>query len=138
MSDTIDPEVAVLTDDDIISFTQGTRKRFIDEVIAEGFPQDPKEQHVMLTALADMDRTALGNKRIGATERQSAADSLVARAITQLGDNFGANNPYEKDVGGSIPAYDASLLPDANPVPGETDIGLSDQNYKAFTAEYED
>jgi len=125
-----------LTDDDIMRFTQGTRKRFVDEIIKDGFPNNPKDQHVLLNALADMDRTALGNKRIGANERQAAADALVARAIAQISQQFGGDNPFQQGQG-QVPTFNAELLPDAEPAPGETDVGLSDQTYKALAEKYD-
>lgn len=131
--------VEELTDDDIMRFTQGTRKRFVQELIQDNFPQDPKEQHVMLTAMADMDRAALGNKRIGANERQAAADALVARAIGEISNQFGSTNPFAARNGEEreLPEYEASRLPNADPVPGETDVGISDQTYKEMSDKFD-
>lgn len=125
-----------MTDDDLMRFTQGKRKAFIDHITEEGWPNDPKEQSIMLAALADMDRTALGNKRIGANERQSEADALVARAIGQLTTQFNGRNPFEKEGEGKVPEYQADKLPEADAVPGEMDIGLSDQTYKDMEDKY--
>lgn len=127
-----------MTDDDLMKFTQGTRKRFIEHITLKGFPEDTKEQAILLAALSDMDRTALGNKRIGANERQAAADALVARAISQITDQFGSRNPFEGERRGEIPVYDPTKLPEASPVPGETDIGLSEQTYKDMASKFDD
>lgn len=124
--------VPELTDDDIMRFTQGTRKRFIDKIIDKGFPADEDGQRILLSALSDMDRTALGNKRIGANEKQSAADVLVAKAITELSSRFGSSNPFEGNKEPIEMVVDATLLPEANPVPGETDIGVSTADYDSF------
>lgn len=131
-------DVAEMTDDDIMNFTQGTRKAFVSHLIENKFPDDPKDQHVLLTALADMDRAALGNKRIGANEKQAAADKLVAQAIGQISNHFGSTNPFEAEGDqGDLPDADMSRLPSANPVPGETDVGLSEQTYKEMADKFE-
>lgn len=130
------PEIE-LSDDDLIRFTQGTRKKFIEHLVKDGFPEEPKEQYVLLTAMADMDRTALGRKRIGASEKQSAADLLVARAITQIGEQFGDRHPFEREGEGRAPTIEEDKLPDAEAVPGETDIGLSEENYESLVKKFE-
>jgi hypothetical protein len=130
----------VLTDDVILQFTQGTRKKFVAHILSEGFPEDTKSQNVLLTALADMDRAALGNKRIGAAERQTAADVLVAKTIARISEQYGQVNPFaaaESAVGvvsGTTPTIEPTRLPSANPAPGETDIGLCEGNYNSLMA----
>lgn len=130
-------EIDGLTDDDIMQFTQGTRKRLISQMIAKGLPTEKEEIETLLHAMADMDRTALGNKRIGASEKQSAADVMVATAISRITSEFGQQNPFEGNYERVIPTPDQSILPSANPVPGETDIGLSEQNYDELMKRYD-
>jgi hypothetical protein len=122
----------LLTDDDILKFTQGTRRKFVDHILANGFPNDPKDQHVLLTTLADMDRTALGNKRIGAAEKMAESDKLVAEAISRIGNHYGGRNPFEGATTNPILRPDPELLPNATPAPGETAIGLEVEDYAAF------
>ena len=133
----VQPDEVALSDDDIMRFTQGTRKRFVDEMMEGGFPKENKDRTTLLMALADMDRTALGNKRIGATERRSAADALVATTLSRLQDSLGERNPFEgKDTPlAHLPEINQALLPDADPVPGETDIGISNTDYDTLMKE---
>ena len=126
-----------LTDDMVLSFTQGTRKKFIAHLLANGFPEDTKEQHILLTSLADMDRVALGNKRIGVNEKQAAADVLVAKAIAQISAQYGQVNPFEGQTQAFEPVYDLTRLPAPQPAPGETDIGLCEGNYKTLMELYD-
>lgn len=122
-----------MSDDEILNYTQGIRKQFIEHVTSEGFPSKPREQEVFLSALADMDRVATNNKRIGASERASAADMMVAQTIMQVTEHFGAANPFER--GGSMvngPLIDPARLPEPEPVPGETDVGISGEKYDEF------
>lgn len=130
-----------MTDDQVISFTQRTRRRFLKHMLEGGFPNDEKEQRVLLTALSDMDRTAIGNKRIGAAEKQSQSDTLVAQTLAELGRQFGANNPFQSDSPETVNDFvppPRHELPPANAVPGETDIGVSDVTYEEFTKRYDE
>lgn len=127
----------VLSDDQIMQFTQGARKKFIHEIAKDDFPQDTKTQIVFLKALSDMDKAALGNKKIGAAERQTASDALVAKAIIEISNKFGERHPFEVDDEGKLPVIEHELLPPANPVPGETDIGLSSDNYESLVSRFD-
>lgn len=117
-------------DEEIIRFTQRTRKAFVDEITKGGFPEDPKEQRVLLTALSDMDRTALGNKRLNVEEKQTAVDAQVATMVSKITSQFGGRNPFEGATSGDLPKIDEKALPEPDPVPGEKDIGLSEDSYE--------
>lgn len=135
------PDDETLGDDFILRFTQRKRKAFVEEITRSGFPEDPKSQNVMLAALADMDRAALGNKRIGANERLAAADALVAHAITELANQFGSDNPFERGTtiqGEAKVTPDLEKLPAANPAPGETDIGISNETFDSLISRFEE
>lgn len=129
---------APMSDDDILRHTQRVRKAFVDELTGDGIPQDFKDRTLLLSALNDMDRTAIGNKRIGAAEQQAEADRLAAMAIGKLTQHFGQNNPYERDVIDVDPEDINHIeLPEVELVPGETDIGLSDMTYEEFARKME-
>jgi hypothetical protein len=130
-------EAKNFSDDDLLKFSQGVRKRFINTITKTGFPEDPKEQRVLLQALSDMDKQSLGNKAIGASEKQSESDLLVARALSNLGSHFGTVNPFEGE-GKEIPKLEDGSLPVIEIAPGETDVGLSDENYDGFMKKFED
>lgn len=128
-----------LGDDEIIKHNQRTRLAYVKHMTGEAFPSDPKEMSIVLAAMSDMDRAALGNKKIGVNEKQAAADALVANAIGQIGKHYGSMNPFETQTPNSTPPnLDVSQVPEANPVPGETDVGVSDQTYDEFIKRFED
>lgn len=137
---------AEMSDEQVVSFTQGVRKKLITTITAGGdrMPTDKGEQMVLLAALGDMDRTALGKMKIGAKERQGAADRDAAMAIAHLTTKFGGRNPFEQGnviegqatrVGG--PELDTAGLPTLELVDGETDQGISTQNYEEFMGKME-
>ncbi|MBE0438347.1 MAG: hypothetical protein IBX57_01075 [Gammaproteobacteria bacterium] len=138
-----DNNITSLTDDDLLKFTQSTRLKLVKSLHDPNgkLPSDPKEQRVLLTALSDMDKAALGNKKIGASEKQSASDALVAQAIAGLSSRFGSQNPFMDQApegGTKIPSIETEKLPEVSPLPGETDIGLSTETYKTFSEKFED
>lgn len=128
----------MVTDDDIIAQNQRLRRKFINKVTdnGENFPEDGKSQLILLTALADMDRTALQNKKIGSTEKQGAADRQAAMIIAAMSTQFGSQkSPFEtteEDQLGRVINHDASRLPQAQTVPGETEIGISTETVDDF------
>ncbi len=127
-----------MSDDELMNFTKGTRKSFLRYILREGFPDDPKDQSTLLSAMNDMDRTALGNKRIGANDRMAAADVMVAKTIAMISESFTGSNPFERENQGQVPAIEMSLLPDADIAPGETDIGVSTESYKDFVKKFDE
>lgn len=127
-------------DDDVLSFTQRHRKNLVDEITREGLPKDKGDRIVLLTALGDMDRTALGNKKIGSKEKTSMADRMAALAIAKIAGQFGGQSPFEAQPGTA-----ASVAPRRGPVtlkddglgeltlaPGETEVGVSDIGFDEF------
>ncbi len=130
-----------LTDDDILRFTQSKRRELVDKLLEDGIPVTKDDQTVLLQALGDMDRTALGNKRIGAAEKLAESDRLVADAVLKINRQFGARSPFEATevIDGEVipPTPVLDQLPKANPVPGETGIGISELKYDEFMDEME-
>lgn len=142
-------EVAItpedMTEDDILAFTQRTRKQLVDHMTSEGMPNKPREQEVLLTALSDMDRTVHTNKKIGVSEKQLGAGLLVAKALEDITNHFGNRNPFENGnvIDGEsteqLPQqFNDGSLPEVEPVPGEMDIGISTEKFETFVDKFED
>lgn len=131
-----------LTDDDILRLTQGQRKKLLDHYTEKGIPSSIEEQEALMRLLADMDRTALGNKRVKTDEKLAGTNELVAQAITDVIKHFGGQNPFENNTTGviidAIPQPDTKLLPAANPVPGEMNIGIETHDFNDFVKKFED
>lgn len=132
--------VPEMSDEEIVTYTQGVRRKLVKHITNDGqqMPNDKGEQMVLLAALGDMDRTALGKMKIGAKERQGAADREVALIAARLQANFGPQGPLQRPViegeatRVETPVLDTTDLPPLELAPGETDIGLADQNYDEF------
>lgn len=136
----------LLTDDNILRFTQKQRKALEAELLKNGWPKDSDTQEQLMTLWNDMDRQALGNKRIGAAEKLADSDKYVASVIADVVRKFGSNIPYENGVtqvgqGLLIEQYidgEQSKLPKVEPVPGEMGIGTANMNFNDFVKDFED
>ncbi|MNQ46581.1 hypothetical protein D3C85_604020 [compost metagenome] len=136
----------LLTDDNILRFTQGQRKKLEAHLLANGWPTDEDAQGTLMTLWNDMDRQALGNKRIGAAEKLADSDKYVASVIADVVRKFGSNIPYENGAtqvgqGLLIEQYvesEQGKLPRVEPVPGEMSIGTANMNFGDFVKAFED
>lgn len=130
-----------LSDDDIIRLTQGQRKKLLEHYTANGIPSSIEEQEALMKLLADMDRTALGNKRVKTDEKLAGTNELVAQAITDVIKHFGGNDPFENNTSGvvinQVMEPDPKLLPAPNPVPGEMNIGIEAHEFNEFVKQFE-
>lgn len=131
-----------LTDDEIIRLTQSQRKKLLEHYTERGIPNDLESQQALMTLLSDMDRTALGNKRVGAAEKLAGTNELVAQAITDVIKHFGSVNPFENNTKGvlleGVLEPDMTLLPAALPVPGEMNMGIETDDFNEFVKQFED
>ena len=123
-------EIQEMTDDDYMAFTQRTRKAFVHHLMEGGeFPRDPKDRGQLLTALADMDRTALGRKRISADEEMANKNGEVFEVYNRLLTQLNHQNPLKGNRGNVIPELDHHQLGHHELEPGETDVGVIVEDY---------
>lgn len=116
-----------------LAFTQEVRRRLVNKLTENNsVPTETKEQAILLNALADMDRQALGVKKIKSDEglgnKQVAAASILAQLFT---------DPNLKNIGhgqrsDAIPVLDESIVPSAI-ADGELDTVPSNESYDTFT-----
>lgn len=132
------------TDDERMAYTQNIRKRLVVKMTASGIPEDKGEKAVLLTALADIDRAALGNKRIAAASKDSHEDrqaAMIIAALSAVRYPTPSGSPFEAPIiegqFRELPPLNESNLPALVLVPGETDIGNTTRTYDEFMADTE-
>ena len=137
----IEPDTGSLfTDDDVVAFTQKTRKQLVDEMVADGkMPEDKDSRVLLLSALSDMDKLAINNKRLGAQQKNAAKDREAMMIIAKIRERIDGSNIFEQP-GNTVREVeiDSSRLPPANAVKGETDIGLDETTYDDFVAQFDE
>lgn len=145
MSENLPANVAeqqVMSDDDVLFYTQGVRKSLVHEMTKDGLPAEKGDRMVLLAALGDMDRSALGNKKIGAKERAGQADRQAAMLIAAMTGQLGNKSPFEVAPAsnqplGRAPVLDESGLQELTLAPGETEIGLANVGFDEFMSKVE-
>ncbi len=133
-----DTELELMNDDEVLDYTQIQRRKFINQFTNGGqtMPTDAKDAKVLLTALADMDRSALGKKRIRTDEQiaQMNAQSVDAIAAEVRRTMLGRQLPDEVR---EPPTLDGLDLPPLALVDGETDVGINSESYDSFKQRFE-
>ena len=85
MSNSVIEVQQALDDAADMQFVRDVRKQLIGDLIKEGVPKDIKEQSVLLTALTDMDRSAIARLRIKSddnnTDKMASAALVVAEVL---------------------------------------------------------
>ncbi len=150
MSETTLPAVQdtpVMTDDERLAYTQNMRKRLVDDMTENGekMPAEKGDRMVLLQALADIDRSALGNKRIVAAKKdgdENRNTALIIAQMAQIKYQTPSGSPFEGNViegeFREVPQLDDRDLPELKLVPGETDIGISSRTFDDFMRESEE
>jgi hypothetical protein len=125
-----------MSDDDVLDYVQGQRKRVADQLTKDGIPEDRDTLEVLLSTLDGLGRTALGKKKVKSEENGNKNTMAAIEAMTMLGKQFGNDNPFLKGSNPSIAVeqqVDTDKLPTITTVEGEKEIGISANTYDDFT-----
>ena len=125
----------------VLQYTDDIRRGLINKMVAGGeYPIDPKSQKVLLTALSDMDKTALGRARLKQDDKNADKDRAIASALLSTVQSFGNANPFRADTARGENGINTEQLaiPKFEPNPGETDVGIKDEDYQSFADKWED
>lgn len=116
-------------DEESLQFTQSIRNRLIKEMTKEGIPQDKDNRYLLISALDSMDGSILKKAKIVSEDKKNKASSAIAQNIAQV---LLQNRKNRQQ----LPVLEVPDLPstvgDPTLVPGETDIGIHDIDYKTF------
>lgn len=131
--------VDVKNDDDVLAFAQEQRKKLVDVLTDEGMPTTRDDREVLLAVLGQMSGTAIQKKRLGVDEAANDNNKIAMTAINNVLAHFGERNPFRNEKPVNVPSkvidVDVGRLPDAAAAPGETEVGIVQQNYDNFMKE---
>lgn len=131
----------VMSPEQALAYAQRHRRGVIDHLVKGGLPGDPKEQKVLLSALKDMDQTALTQQRQKIDETNSDTARDVADAMGQMVTHLQNRDPFRRDDGSGdvapIPKADPEKLGHHPKVNGEDFIGAVNETYEEFMARME-
>lgn len=124
-------------DDAVLKYTQARRLQLVKDADVD-LVGDPKGGTVLLKALSDIDKVALNKKKLGIAEKGAENDRLVASAVVRMFKDDGSTDPFLKENAAkgrkAYEADDAQRLPEVTFVEGETEVGVSSENYSEFTS----
>jgi hypothetical protein len=116
-----------------IKFTQGVRKRIIDEMLAQPtLPSDKDDRNFLMSALDGMDRVTVAKARIKNDEsvikNQERAADLIGEVLKSVRTSSLINlNPVERIMEVDYEVVDV--------VPGEMEHGIQSLNLEKFLEE---
>lgn len=131
MSETENHEVE-MTDDQILEHNQKIRMRLVKDLTKDGMPTDKDDKYILLGSLKDMDKQVIDKKRVAIEDKNANIANTVAAAVTKIADLVDGGDPFRRKNAGVIPETEKDKLPDYTPLPGETEVGITNENYESF------
>lgn len=127
--------IGPMSDDQVFDYTQLLRRKFVDTVTENGVkvPTDPKEAKVFLSALADMDKIAIGKKRLRSEEEMNKHSAqAIADLAAAVKQSMQSNEHDAIDTDRQPPPLNETGMPPLELVEGETHVGSDAIDYSAF------
>lgn len=128
--ETIDTEEVVSEDsmgyEEVLRYSQNIRRTIVSSYMEQGVPKDVKETGMVLKALADMDKSALEERKNAIDSGNADSSRKVAEAMQEFIRLQKNRNPFQRDSDdqpvGAVPELTLEQLGDFELAPGETDI----------------
>lgn len=124
--------VESLSDDQILEHNQRIRKQIVDKIIEKEIPSDADTQYVLLSALKDMDKQVIDKKRVAIDDKNANVANIVAAAVVKISGLMDGADPFKRQSAGLLPETDLAKLPGYEPLPGELDVGITNETYDDF------
>lgn len=107
--------------DRIINSVQSIREKIVGDLMKGGAPKDMEDRTFLTQMLAGLTGTALGNKKIKASEKQASNQAQVVKNLAEavrmaISSESGARRTRASELR-EVPKLDARV------VPGNTDVG---------------
>ncbi len=123
------------SEDEILEYVHGQRKRILNAVMGEKIPDDPKMIGIALQTLDGMSRDALGKKRIKVEEQGNATAEQATGIISELLRKATGLAPFEAAQPVSRPPVQlGGDVPPPTLVEGETATVAPQGSYESFTS----
>ena len=124
--------VESLSDDQILENSQRIRKQIVDKIVEKDIPTDADTQYVLLSALKDMDKQVIDKKRVAIEDKNSNVASVVAAAVLKISNLMDGADPFKRQSAGLLPQTEIDRLPGYEALPGELEVGVTNQTYDDF------
>lgn len=130
-------DVSYLPDEQsILAYTHNKRTELITEITKDGAPKDNDSQKVLLSALKDMDSSALSRLRIAVEVKNSANNAQNAEIITEILKRTNSNMFMAVNCNREIPVLPESI-PTPALVPGELSTVIETETIDEFMKKFD-
>src|SRR5574343_533771 len=123
------------TSEEALDYTQGIRKRLVDELTKDHLPVDKDSRITLLATLSDMDKQTLTMKKINTDDKNAGIDRKVSLLLAKYNASATRDQFAHSGDGGEIP--DPNLDPLDAVAEGEMAIGISSENVQSFMEKFE-
>lgn len=129
----------VLSNEEMLNYSQKIRKGLVSEMTRQGMPVDKDERSSLLQALRDMDQTSVNRLRLDVDKENNAGN----RAAQEIVNRLYQANPYglrarpgeERD---DVPEPRLDDLPELEFTEGEKEVGLITETASDFLKRMEE
>ncbi len=122
-----------------LELTLSVREQIITQLTEKGLPDEKEDRQFLMTALDGMDRTVLSKARIKADENanqtQQQTTQLIAGLLSKVSANAGVQIISEQ-TRRELPELDRDITV-TDSIEGETNVGVSEENYQTFNNKFE-
>lgn len=126
---------AALPEEASLAYTQGIRKRIVDDMTKTGIPTDKGEKVVLLATLSDMDKQTLTLKRIKSDDKNATGNAQAISLISELLGKVSPKQLEQNDQSRVPPELEHSEQ--IVTVEGETVSGTTSMDYNTFSKKFE-
>lgn len=128
-----DDDSVELTDDQILQYTQKTRKQLATAIVSKGMPEDKDDRTVLLQTLRDMDHTAISRKRLDVDNANLENDAMIIDIVSKMQElNPRGRRLRDEDVAPRDVSVDESALVGYEFHEEEKKLGLPKETSKEF------
>lgn len=137
-TDLVKTEDVQLNYEETLQYSQRMRRKVVSHLTQEGqhIPGDIKEVNTVLKALADMDKTAIDERKNNIEQGNADSARLVAEATREFILQQKNRNPFEADeqtvMEGQPPQVSPEMLGEHALVPGEAELGVIQERSEDF------
>ena len=112
-----------------VNEVQVVRNQFISALMPSGnIPKEKEERELLRQLLSDKSSTAVARLRIKTDKEKAKNEAAVAAQIAHAIAKYDPSKVATRN----IPISESTSLPDAVPLPGETDIGVIPVTYNSI------
>lgn len=129
-------EVATFDDDEVLSLTRAVRLNAVKKLTVNGIPTSLEDFEMLHKNLAELDKQALGNKRLAQDGKQMEMSAAFFNTMMEsIQRNTGTRDVFVNAAAPAVlPNPEHEIEGTANIIDGELNVGVEELTYEKFMA----